>query len=246
MKATKTALCVLLASAPLLQACAPILIGGAAISGAFIATDRRTSGSQLEDQQIAMRASSRIRQQMPERNHIDTLSYNRRLLLTGEVVSEADKAQAAQIAAGVDNVVQVYNELAVMPNSSFSDRTADTMVTTRVKSALVDAKDLYANSVAITTERGIVYLMGRVTEREAGRITDLASTTQGVRKVVTLFEIITPEDLQRTLPQKPPTAQVRYTPSPYTYNANQPLPSSVPENAPVVRPVQAPAPVENR
>lgn len=243
MKSARIALVYIAATLPFLTACAPIVLGGAALTG-MVASDRRTSGSQLEDQGIEMRASNRISAQMPERNHINTNSYNRRLLLTGEVGSEALKQQAERIAQGVENVVQVYNELAVMPNSSFSDRSSDTLTTTRVKSALVDAKDLYANSVMVTTERSVVYLMGAVTQREAARIVDITSTTKGVFKVVSLLEIISEEAKARSLPQPPEPAKTHFTPDPYA--TSTPMPPAVPYNPPVVREVQAPSPVEVR
>ncbi len=231
-----------LAALILLQACAPLLIGGAVIGGTLVATDRRTSGAQLEDQGIELRASSRLTQQLPEKHHINVASYNRRLLLTGEVPSEAYKTEAGKIAAEVDNVVQVYNELAVMPNSGLSDRASDTLITSRVRSALIEAKDLYAKSVTTTTERNIVYVLGRVTAREAARITEIASTTRGVQRVVNLLEIISEAELQNTLPQAP-----KATPAPVAVNySNAIAPAQVPVNPPVVREVQAPAPVESR
>ncbi len=230
-----------------LQACAPLLLGGAAVGGAMVASDRRTSGAQLEDQGIEMRASARIRQQLTERHHINYLSYNRYLLLTGEVGTEEQKAKAGEIAAGVENVIKVYNELAVMPNSSLSVRTSDTLMTTRVKSALVDAKDLYANSVSVSTERAIVYLMGRVTQREAERITDIASTTKGVKRVVSLLEIISEEEKARALPQPPAEAKVQYdNPNASNTHATQVTNPNLPDNPPVERELQAPAPVEVR
>lgn len=243
MKPARAALVCIASALPFLSACAPIVLGGAALTG-MVASDRRTSGSQLEDQGIEMRASARLREQLPERNHINTNSYNRRLLLTGEVPTEAQRQQAERIAQGVENVAQVYNELAVMPNSGISNRSSDTLVTTRVKSALVDAKDLYANSVVVTTERSVVYLMGRVTQRESARIVDIAATTKGVFKVVNLMEIISEEEKARTLPQPPAPAKTAFTPDPNA--VSKPMPPAVPYNAPVQRDTQAPAPVEIR
>lgn len=230
-----------------LQACVPLVVGSAAVGGTMVVSDRRTSGAQLEDQGIEMRASARVRKQVPERNHINYQSYNRHLLLTGEVPTEEQKDQVGTIAADVENVVKVYNELAVMPNSSLSVRASDSLMTTRVKSALVDAKDLYANSVSVTTERAIVYLMGRVTEREADRITDIASTTKGVKQVVSLLEIISEEEKARALPRPPEPASVRYDdPAASNTHVIAPVQPSLPENAPVERELQAPAPIEVR
>lgn len=186
-----------------LSACAPVVLGGAYM-GTLVATDRRTSGSQLEDEGIELRANSRIRENVGERVHVNIVSYNRRVLLIGEVPTAQDKQLVEKIVQGVDNVREVVNELAVMGNSSFTQRSSDTIVTGKVKANLLDAKDLFANAFKIVTERGTVYVMGRVTEREAKRGTEVISGTSGVQRVVRLLEIISEEELARTLPQAPP------------------------------------------
>lgn len=186
-----------------LSACAPVVLGGAYM-GTLVATDRRTSGSQLEDEGIELRANSRIRENVGERVHVNTVSYNRRVLLIGEVPTAQDKQLVERIVQGVDNVREVVNELAVMGNSSFTQRSSDTIVTGKVKANLLDAKDLFANAFKIVTERGTVYVMGRVTEREAKRGTEVISGTSGVQRVVRLLEIISEEELARSaLPQAP-------------------------------------------
>lgn len=186
-----------------LSACAPVVLGGAYM-GTLVATDRRTSGSQLEDEGIELRANSRIRENVGERVHVNTVSYNRRVLLIGEVPTAQDKQLVEKIVQGVDNVREVVNELAVMGNSSFTQRSSDTIVTGKVKANLLDAKDLFANAFKIVTERGAVYVMGRVTEREAKRGTEVISGTSGVQRVVRLLEIISEEELARSaLPQAP-------------------------------------------
>ena len=186
-----------------LSACAPVVLGGAYM-GTLVATDRRTSGSQLEDEGIELRANSRIRENVGERVHVNIVSYNRRALLIGEVPTAQDKQLVEKIVQGVDNVREVVNELAVMGNSSFTQRSSDTIVTGKVKANLLDAKDLFANAFKIVTERGTVYVMGRVTEREAKRGTEVISGTSGVQRVVRLLEIISEEELARSaLPQAP-------------------------------------------
>ena len=122
-------------------------------------------------------------------------SYNRLVLLSGEVPTEADKAAVEKAVAGIDNVTSVVNELEVGENSSLKTRSSDTLITTRVKSALVDAKDLQASAIKVVTERGNVYLMGRVTEREAARATEVARSQSSVMKVVRVFEILTEDQL---------------------------------------------------
>ena len=184
-----------LATLTLLAGCAPLLIGGA-----MIATDRRTSGSQVDDEVIELKAKGRIGEAFPddERARVNTTSYNRMVLLTGEVATEADKTTAEQAVARIDNVLSVVNELRVGQPNTFSERTKDAFVTTKVKASLVDAKDVFANSIKVVTHRGVVYLMGRVTEREATRASELARGVSGVVKVVRVFEILTESELANT------------------------------------------------
>jgi osmotically-inducible protein OsmY len=186
-----------------LSACAPVMLGGA-VMGSLVATDRRTSGAQLEDEGIELRAANRIRDNLGERGHINVNSYNRRVLLTGEVPSAQDKQLVEQIVTRVDNVQTVVNELAVLGNSTLTQRSSDTLVTGRIKAAVLDAKDLFSNAFKVVTERGTTYLMGRVTQREADRATEIARSTPGVQKVVRVFEIISEEELRNQLPQPAP------------------------------------------
>ncbi|MFM7330761.1 MAG: BON domain-containing protein [Brachymonas sp.] len=193
----------------LLSGCAPLLVGGAVIGGTLVATGRRTSGALLEDEGIELRSINRIREALQDRVHVNVTSYNRQVLLTGEVPSDADKQRVQEIVSRVENVRSIVNELALLGNSTLTSRSSDALVTGRVKAAMVDAKDLYANAFKVITERGTTYLMGRVTQREAGHATDIARTTPGVQRVVRVFEIISEEELQRLLPQpaKPGTTQ---------------------------------------
>jgi osmotically-inducible protein OsmY len=177
-----------------LSACAPLLVGGAVVTG-MSASDRRTTGAQLEDERIETRGAARIREHLGERVHINVTSYNRQVLLTGEVPSEQDKQLAEQVVARVENVRAIINELGVVGVSTLGQRSSDTLVTGRVKANLIDTRDLNSNAFKIVTERGIVYLLGRVTAREADRATDIVRRTSGVQKVVRLFETITEEDL---------------------------------------------------
>ena len=191
-----------------LTACVPLVIGGAVAGGTLVATDRRTSGAQLEDEGIELRGSNRLRTVLGERGHINLTSYNRQVLLTGEVPSEQDKQLAEMTIAKVENVTSVVNELAVSGVSTLSQRSSDVLATGRVRAQLVDARDLFANSFKVVTERGTAYLMGRVTQREADRATSIARTTTGVLKVVRLFDLISEADLARLQP-KPKAVEVR-------------------------------------
>ena len=188
-----------------LSACAPILLGGVAMS-ALVATDRRTSGAQLEDEGIELRAAGRLRENLGDRAHLNVTSYNRQVLLTGEVPSAQDRQLAEQVVSRVENVRSIVNELAVLGNSTLTQRSSDALTTGKVKAAMVDAKDIFANAFKVVTERGTTYLMGRVTQREANRATELTRSIGGVQKVVRVLEIISEEELQRTLPQSPPPA----------------------------------------
>ena len=186
-----------------LSACAPLIIGGAVMGGGLVATDRRTSGAQLEDEGIELRAVNRIRENLGERVHVNASSYNRQVLLTGEVPTAQDKQLVEQVVSRVENVRSIVNELGIMGSSTLTQRSSDALVTGRVKASLVDAKDLYANAFRVVTERGVTYLMGRVTQREASRATEVTRAVSGVQKVVRIFEVISEEELLRTLPQAP-------------------------------------------
>lgn len=187
---------VLLASLASLSACAPLIVGGAVMTG-VMATDRRTTGTQVEDESIEIKVASAVRNEMGDRIHLNVTSFNRQVLLSGEVRTAADKERAEKLAQSQENVSAVVNDLAVMPISSLTQRSKDTVITGRVKAAFVDAKDLQVNAIKVVTERGIVYLMGRVTSREAKRATDIARGMGGVTKVVRVFEEISEQELQR-------------------------------------------------
>ena len=186
LKATLAAL----AATTLLGACAPLLIGGAMLGGSMVVTDRRSSGTQIDDQGIELKSINRVREAIGDRGSVSVTSYNRQVLITGEVPTESDKAAVEQAVARIDNVRLIVNELAIASGSSLGTRSNDTLLTSKVKASMVDAKDVQANAYKVVTERGVVYLMGRVTEREAMRATDIARGVSGVRKVVRVFEIV--------------------------------------------------------
>ena len=189
----RSTLLVGLASAAL-SGCAALIVGGA-LGTALMVSDRRTSGVQIEDQAIELKALTRIRETVGDRGHISATSYNRTLLLTGEVASEADRTALEQSLSRIENLRSTVNELAVMGSSSVASRSSDTVLTSRVKASYLDAKALQANSIKVVSERGTVYLMGRVTEREATRATELARGISGVQKVVRVFEILSEAEL---------------------------------------------------
>lgn len=194
-----------LMAAASLSACAPLLLG-TAVGSAFVATDRRTSGTQLEDKGIEIKAASRIRDVLGERGHININAYNRMVLLTGEVPTDADKAAAEQATARTENVTGVVNELVVSMASSLSSRSNDVLLAGKVKATFVDARDLMANAFDVVVERGEVYIMGMVTEREANRAAELAASIRGVRRVVKVMQIISEDELAGKLPRPPASA----------------------------------------
>ncbi|KQP38100.1 BON domain-containing protein [Pseudorhodoferax sp. Leaf274] len=186
-----------------LSACVPLVVGGGFASGVLVAMDRRTSGAQLEDQGIELRGSNRLKEALGDNARVSVTSYNRQVLLTGEVPRTEDIQRAEQIIAKVENVGSVVNDLAVGIPAALTQRSTDLLITSKVKASLIDAKDLQANAFKVVTERNVVYLMGRVTQREANRATEIARGVKDVAKVVRVFETLTEEELAR-LGQQPP------------------------------------------
>jgi osmotically-inducible protein OsmY len=181
-----------------LGGCAAVVVGGVIAGTAMVATDRRTSGSQLNDEGIEIRASNRLKEKFGERGNFSVTSYNGRVLLTGEVGGSSDKLAAEQLVFQVENVKLVVNELAIAGSTStLKERSNDTFITSKVKSGLIEAKEIPSNAFKVVTERGVVYLMGRVSQREADRGTDIARSVTGVVKVVRSFEIISEEEAKQ-------------------------------------------------
>ena len=179
-----------------LSGCAPLIVGGAAVGTAMMVTDRRTSGVQIDDETIELRAVARMNEAFGDRAHVNVSSYNRQVLLTGEAPTDAMRQQAEQVVSRVDNVRSVVNEIAVMAPTTLTQRSNDTYITGKVRASFVDASDLQSNAFRVVTERGNVYLMGRVSQREADRATSIARQIAGVQRVVRIFEVLTPEELR--------------------------------------------------
>lgn len=188
-----------LAAASVLPACAPVLVGGAMVGGALASVDRRTAGTQVEDQAIELKGAARVRELAGEQAHVNVTSYNRMVLLTGEVPDAATRSAVEQAIGRIEGVRSVVNELAVMGKTTLTSRSNDAVLSARVKAGFIDAKDLQVNTVKVTTERGVVHLMGRVTEREATRAVAVARSVPGVQKVVRVFEILTDAQLAELL-----------------------------------------------
>lgn len=196
---------VLLAATTALSGCAALILGGAVVGGSMlVASDRRSSGTQIDDQTIELKSNSRVRDLLGDRGHVNVTSYNRLVLLTGEVPTDADRTNIEQAVSRIDNVKTVVNELTPMLATSLSQRSNDALVTSKVKATLVDAGDISSTAFKVLTERGTVYLMGRVTEREAERASDLARSISGVQKVVKVLEIISDAELAEISPKSVP------------------------------------------
>jgi osmotically-inducible protein OsmY len=177
-----------------LGGCAALVVAGTVM----VATDRRTSGAQLNDEGIEIRSANRLKEKFGERGNFSVTSYNGRVLLTGEVAGNSDKLAAEQLIFQVENVKAVVNELAIATSTStLKERSNDALITSLVKVRLFEDKDLPSSAFKVVTERGVVYLMGRVTQREADRGTDIARGVSGVVKVVRSFEFISEEDAKQ-------------------------------------------------
>jgi osmotically-inducible protein OsmY len=193
--ARSLALVAALAASGLLGGCVAA-VGGAVAGGTMMTVDRRSTGTQIDDQTIELRAISAVTSAIGDRGNVSATSYSRVVLLTGQVPAEADKAKVEAAVAKIENVRAVVNELAVTPNvSSLTQQSNDTFTTGKVKAAFVDTKGLQTASIKVVTERGVVYMMGRVTEAEAATAANVARSVGGVQKVVRVFEIITPAEL---------------------------------------------------
>jgi len=181
---------------PTLSGCFPAVATGVAAT-ALVAADRRTAGAIVEDEQLEWKISSAIQKALGDRAHVNVTSYNRIVLLTGEVPDEAAKQRAETLAKQTENVRAVVNELIIAAPSSLASRANDASLTTQVKARLVGNRDVPAHLVKVVTEGGVVYLMGLVTRREGDAATYVARTTSGVKRVVRVFEFISEAEAKR-------------------------------------------------
>ena len=187
---------------PTLQGCIPLIAGGA-VAGALVATDRRTSGTILEDESIEVKVTRAINLKYLDNSHVNVTSFDRTVLLTGEVQNEAIKSDVEKLAR-VENVRNVMNEVVVAGNSSLTSRSSDTLITSKVKGRFMAENQFKANHVKVVTESGIVYLMGLVTPAEGAVAAEIASNTAGVLKVVKAFEYFDEKDQSKISPQPVP------------------------------------------
>lgn len=183
-----------------LTGCAPLLLGGAVGTTALVTIDRRSTGAQMSDEIMETRVHYEISQALPQQGlHLTVTSYNRRILLTGEVGSESDKQKATKIAQRSLEVSRVVNELQVMPVTSISERMNDSLLASKVRAQLVGTKGVSLNQMKVVVDRGIVYLMGIVTPKESKLAADIAARVSGVKSVVKVFEEMSEEQIRQRM-----------------------------------------------
>jgi osmotically-inducible protein OsmY len=220
-KSTASLLSTLVMCLGLASCAAPLMFGGV-LGTAMVASDRRTTGIQVEDEGIEQRGASAIRENFGSKEHINITSYNRQVLITGEVSNDTVRRQVEQLIGQVQNVRAVVNELAIGPASSFGDRSSDTVLVGKVKAAMVDSEDVFANVFKVVGERGTIYLMGRVTQREGQRATDVVRGVSGVKRVVRVFEYITEDELRAMQPKRSDSQSVNLN-APKSNASQQPV-----------------------
>ena len=190
-----------------LSGCVALVGGGAAVAG-MSAVDRRTTGTQVEDQGIELRAGNRVSEVMGDKARVSVTSYNRMVLLTGQAGNATDKATIEKLVREQATVRQVYNEIEVLPfTATLGQRSKDTMITGQVKASLVNAKDITSSAIKVVTENNVVYLMGIVTPRESKRAAEIARGVNDVTKVVRLFEVISEDELSSMTPKAAPVTE---------------------------------------
>jgi osmotically-inducible protein OsmY len=185
-----------------LPACVPLIATGVG-TGVSAALDRRSYGTQLEDSEIEVRVMRQINQQVDEKASVSTTSYNRWVLLTGQVTDEKSRQQVETIATGTQNVRKVFNEVTVGWPSTAGNHASDALTTSKVKGRLLNPETpgISGHNIKVVTELGVVYLMGVVTESEAKAAVDIARTTSGVQKVVNLLEVLSDEEMRSIDPK---------------------------------------------
>lgn len=186
-----------LAAAAVLQGCMPLMLARSGVTGALVVTDRRTVGSQIEDRTISLKGESAAAEIAGESGHVNITSFNRLVLITGEVPDEETRLKVEIAIAGIPNIRGIINELILEAPSSLDSRSRDSLITAQVTARFLNTEGLYSNARKTVTERGTVYLMGRLTEREGYAAAKAASTVPGVMRVVKIFEYITEEELKQ-------------------------------------------------
>ena len=207
MKTPLTLICVLYLTLLMLQGCAPIAVTGATTVVTTLASDRRTTGTVIEDEAIELKSRLALSgsKELNKRVHINIISYNTSVLVSGEAPTEEDRQAVIDLVKSVEKVSNVYDEITIAAPSSLLSRSADSVITGKVKAKLVAEKDLSGFHVKVVTQNGVTYLMGLVSRAEGDKATEIARQTGGVQKVVKLFEYREPEKEMET--EQPPAAE---------------------------------------
>lgn len=174
----------------LLSGCAPVMVAGGVAGGALLVSDRRTSGAYIEDQGLETRIRNRISARYGQSTHVNVTSFNRQVLLTGEVADDTTRTAIAELAQNAENVRTVFNEIRVAAVSGLAMRSQDSWITSQAKAQMLNSPDFAPSHVKVVTEDGIVYLLGLVKRKEGDAAAAIAARVKGARKVVTVFEYI--------------------------------------------------------
>lgn len=215
-----------------LAGCGLLLVGGTAATTAVVATDRRSAGEQVDDQTIGLRVGSEMNKAFGDTARVNGTSYAGRVLLTGDVPNEADRERAQTIVQTIPKVRKIDNYIRVGDITPISVRTNDTWITSKVKSQLIQTKDIPSRTITITTERGVVYLMGKVTDEEGQRAAIVASSVDGVNKVVKLFQIVSQASIMAEPGAAAPSSG---EPAPVTDSSSTPTPA---DDSPQAMPIK--------
>ncbi len=189
-------LIILLAQLFVLQGCAPIAVTGATTAVTTLTSDRRTTGTFIEDEAIEIKSRLALSNQkdLNKRVHINFTSYNTSVLVSGEAPTEEDRQAVIDLVKNVEKVTRVYDEIVIAAPSSLISRSADTVVTAKIKAKIIAEKNLSSLHIKVVNENGVTFLMGLVSTQEADVATEIARRTGGVQKVVKLFEYREPAD----------------------------------------------------
>jgi len=178
----------------LLSGCTAAVVGAGAVAGttASVAHDRRTTGTFIEDQAIELKdiKSFFSDKEIHDSSHINVTSYNTVVLITGETPSEDIRQRIVNIVKTIPKVTHVYDELTIAAPSSWTSRSSDSLITSKVKTKLLTLKNFDGTRVKVVTEKGVVYLMGLLTQAESDVATRETQQTGGVQKVVKLFQYV--------------------------------------------------------
>lgn len=177
-----------------LTGCVPVVLTGVGVgagAGTLMVEDRRSGGTYIEDEGIELKTSRRIGERLgSDKVHVNVTSFNRNVLLTGEVPDEPTRKEVEKLAMSIENVRNISNEIIIAPKSSLASRSNDALITSKVKARFINNKVFQVNHIKVVTENGVVYLLGLVKRKEGETATRIASATESVTRVVKVFEYL--------------------------------------------------------